>query len=116
SFRKTASTSGTRIRYLSKGEQVTVTGQPNKYWYEVVDRNGVKGFVSTDTSYIRTTYEVPADKVDPVDNTDKAKEEVKGSTNPEALPILSFRKTASTSGTRIRYLSKGEKVTVVGQP
>jgi peptidoglycan DL-endopeptidase CwlO len=63
SFRKTASTSGTRIRYLSKGERVTVTGQPSKYWYEVVDASGVKGFVSSDDSYIRTTYEVPADPV-----------------------------------------------------
>ncbi len=63
SFRKAASTSGTRIRYLSKGEKVTVTGQPSKYWYEVVDRSGVKGYVSSDASYIRTTYEVPADPV-----------------------------------------------------
>jgi peptidoglycan DL-endopeptidase CwlO len=63
SFRKSASTSGTRIRYLSKGERVTVTGQPNKYWYEVVDRSGVKGFISADANYIRTTYEVPADPV-----------------------------------------------------
>ncbi len=63
SFRKTASTSGTRMRYLSKGERVTVTGQPNKYWYEVVDASGVKGYVSSDASYIRTTYEVPADPV-----------------------------------------------------
>src|SRR5690606_27569695 len=63
SFRKAASTSGARIRYLSKGEKVTIVSQPNKYWYEVIDRNGTKGYVSTGSQYIRTAYEAPADPV-----------------------------------------------------
>ena len=63
SFRVAASTSGARIRYLSKGEQVTIVSQPNKYWYEIVDRSGTRGYVSTDSQYIRTSYQAPADPV-----------------------------------------------------
>lgn len=52
SFRKGPSTSYSRIRYLKSGEQVKVTGQYNSYWYEVVDANGVKGYVSTQSQYL----------------------------------------------------------------
>ena len=58
SFRTGPSTSASRIRYLSKGEQVTVTGQYNSYWYEVKDSKGQTGYVSTDTQYIRVTGQI----------------------------------------------------------
>jgi cell wall-associated NlpC family hydrolase len=59
SFRKAASTSGERIRFLKKGEQVTVLSMPNSYWYEVKDGNGVRGYVSTQDSYLSLTGSVP---------------------------------------------------------
>ncbi|WP_308638401.1 C40 family peptidase [Paenibacillus silvisoli] len=52
SFRKSPSTDGARIRYLSKGESVMITGQPNSYWYAVTDSKGVKGYVSSSDQYI----------------------------------------------------------------
>lgn len=52
SFRNGPSTSNSRIRYLKAGEQVKVTSQYNSYWYEVVDANGVKGYVSTQSQYL----------------------------------------------------------------
>lgn len=52
SFRKGPSTSYSRIRYLKTGEQVKVTSQYNSYWYEVVDANGVKGYVSAQSQYL----------------------------------------------------------------
>jgi cell wall-associated NlpC family hydrolase len=55
SFRTSPSTSASRIRYMSKGEQVKVTGKPNSYWYAVTDSKGQSGYVSTDAKYIKVT-------------------------------------------------------------
>lgn len=52
SFREGPSTSAKRIRYLKTNEQVQVTGKTSSYWYEVVDTNGVKGYVSTQSQYL----------------------------------------------------------------
>ncbi|RAP75279.1 SH3 domain-containing C40 family peptidase [Paenibacillus montanisoli] len=52
SFRKSPSTDGARIRYMSKGESVLITGKPNSYWYAVKDANGVTGYVSSSDQYI----------------------------------------------------------------
>jgi len=106
SFRAAPSTSGKFIRYLKDGEDVAIISQPNSYWYEVRDASGKTGYVSSQAKYISVT---------------SASEEQVGdsngaATNGEILKSVSFRKSASTSGTRIRYLSKGERVTVVGQP
>jgi cell wall-associated NlpC family hydrolase len=59
SFRKSPSTSGERIRYLNKGEQVTILAKTNSYWYEVKDSKGVRGFVSTQASYLNVTGTIP---------------------------------------------------------
>lgn len=59
SFRKTASTTGDRIRYLKKGEQVTVLAKTNSYWYEVKDENGVRGYVSTQDAYLEVKGTIP---------------------------------------------------------
>jgi Cell wall-associated hydrolases (invasion-associated proteins) len=58
-FRKSPSASGERIRYLQKNEQVTVTSKVNGYWYAVTDANGVSGYVSTSSSYIKLTGTIP---------------------------------------------------------
>jgi len=59
SFRKGASTSSDRIRYMKKGEQVTVLSKPNSYWYQVKDSSGVTGYVSSSSSYIKVTGTIP---------------------------------------------------------
>lgn len=55
SFRTAPSTSGARIRYLQKNEQVAVTSQVNAYWYAVTDSKGQSGYVSTGAQYIKLT-------------------------------------------------------------
>ncbi|MHA7965789.1 C40 family peptidase [Paenibacillus sp. CAU 1782] len=52
SFRKSASTSGQRIRYLQTGEKVSVLSKTNSSWYEVMDSSGVKGYVTTQSQYM----------------------------------------------------------------
>lgn len=55
SFREAPSTSGDFIRYLKKGERVTILSQPNSYWYQVRSAKGDTGYVSTRTKYIKVT-------------------------------------------------------------
>ncbi|GGG63159.1 C40 family peptidase [Paenibacillus radicis (ex Gao et al. 2016)] len=52
SFRTAPSTSALRIKYLKKGEQVSVLSQPNSYWYQVQDSTGTTGYVSSQDQYI----------------------------------------------------------------
>ncbi|TYP70262.1 SH3 domain-containing C40 family peptidase [Paenibacillus methanolicus] len=56
SFRTGPSTGAERIRYLKTGEPLTIIGQPNSYWYQVQDQNGVQGYVSSDPKYVTTNY------------------------------------------------------------
>ncbi|REE92765.1 cell wall-associated NlpC family hydrolase [Paenibacillus taihuensis] len=53
-FRTAPSTDGSKIRLLSKGESVLITGQPNRAWFAVTDSNGKKGYVSSQEQYITT--------------------------------------------------------------
>ncbi|MUT67750.1 C40 family peptidase [Paenibacillus sp. NEAU-GSW1] len=55
SFRTAASTSASRIRYLKKGEQVTILSQPNSYWYQVKDSNGTVGYISSKSEYVKVS-------------------------------------------------------------
>jgi cell wall-associated NlpC family hydrolase len=59
SFRTGPDTGASRIRYLQEGEEVLVLDKPNEYWYNIQDKNGVSGFVSTSSKYITTTYVEP---------------------------------------------------------
>jgi len=57
SFRTGPSVSDSRIRYLKRGEQITVLDKVNAYWYKVKDQNGTAGYVSTSSKYITTTFD-----------------------------------------------------------
>ncbi|NBD23627.1 C40 family peptidase [Paenibacillus glycinis] len=106
SFRTGPSTDAARIRYLSKGETVTITGQPNSYWYAITASDGTKGYVSTDSQYISAN----AGGSDPSGGSGSAQG------NATIVASVSFRTGPSTDAARIRYLSKGETVTITGQP
>lgn len=54
-LRAKASTSSSVIRKLSKGETVTITGQPNSYWYKVKDSKGNVGYISTSSKYVKVS-------------------------------------------------------------
>ena len=106
SFRTGPSTDAARIRYLSKGETVTITGQPNSYWYAITASDGTKGYVSTDSQYISAN----GGGSDHSDDSGSAKG------NATIIASVSFRTGRSTDAARIRYLSKGETVTITGKP
>ncbi|WP_256710941.1 SH3 domain-containing C40 family peptidase [Paenibacillus sp. FSL A5-0031] len=97
-MRTSPSTSASIIRSLKKGEQITVMDKVNSYWYKVADSSGKQGYISTSSQYIELQASVPAQDG-----------------NAVALSSVSFRKAASTSGERIRYLKKGEQVTIVAK-
>ncbi|WP_281889609.1 C40 family peptidase [Paenibacillus sp. YYML68] len=59
SFRTEPTTDSTRIRYISKGEELLVLDKYNQYWFSVQDKNGDIGYVSTSSKYISTTYVEP---------------------------------------------------------
>ncbi len=64
SFRKGPSTSAERIRYLQAGERIQIIAKPNSYWYEAKDKNGTIGFVSTNSTYISTSFIEEAISID----------------------------------------------------
>lgn len=59
SLREGPSTSFDRIRYVSKGETVRILGMPSEYWYEVEDKHGNVGYISTNVKYITADYKPP---------------------------------------------------------
>src|SRR5690554_4440587 len=54
-FRTQPSTSSNKIRYLKKGETVSILEKVNSYWYKVKDQNGRIGYVSTSSKYIKAS-------------------------------------------------------------
>jgi peptidoglycan DL-endopeptidase CwlO len=89
SFRELPSTSGSLIRYLKAGEEVTVAAEVNPYWYKITDQKGVTGYVSTSDKYIKIT------------------------SNAVVTYGVNFRSAPNTSGAVIRMLSKGEELLIL---
>ncbi|WP_159885576.1 C40 family peptidase [Paenibacillus puerhi] len=67
SFRTGPGTDEAKIRYLSAGEKVFVLDKTNDYWYNVEDKNGVIGYISTSSKYISTSFVEPYKQLDPAD-------------------------------------------------
>lgn len=97
-FRSAPSTSASIIRSLKKGEEVTIIEKVNSFWYKIQDSNGKTGYLSTSSNYLKLQNKVESNNTAAV---------VKAS--------VSFRKSPSTSGERIRYLKKGEQVSVLAK-
>jgi len=104
SFRESPSTSANVMRYLSKGEGVTVLNEVNAYWYQVKDQQGTVGYVSSSDKYMNVSQSISGEAAK------------SASGNAVIQSSVSLRKTASTTGERIRYLSKGESVSIISQP
>jgi len=104
SFRENPSTSSKVMRYLSKGEAVTVLNEVNAYWVQVKDQQGTIGYVSSSDKYINVKQSTSGEAAKPATG------------NAVIKASVSLRKTASTAGERIRYLSKGESVSIISQP
>ncbi|MFC4597478.1 SH3 domain-containing protein [Cohnella hongkongensis] len=98
-FRPTPSTSSSVIRMIGKGEEVVVLNRHNSAWYRVQDVFGTIGYISTDSKYLKMNAPVQAPSA----------------ANASIVSSVSLRTGPSTGASRIRYLSKGEQVTVKGQ-
>ncbi|WP_243735023.1 C40 family peptidase [Paenibacillus turpanensis] len=97
-FRTEPSTSGDKIRMLSKSETVTIVDKVNSYWYKIKDHKGVTGYVSTSEKYLK--LEEPEVEID---------------ANGEVVRSVSFRKGPSTDYDRIRYLKSGEDIEIIDE-
>ncbi|MBO9598416.1 MAG: SH3 domain-containing protein [Cohnella sp.] len=106
SFRTGPSTSNERIRFLQKDEKITITSQANGSWYAVTDARGVSGYVSTSAAYVKVTGSIPTSSTGGNGNANAT------ASNAVIVASVSFRDAPSTSGTRIRYLQKDEKIFV----
>ena len=100
SFRTGPGTDNSRIRYLQKGETVTILQQVNAYWFKVEDKNGKTGYVSSNQKYISTSG--------------SPEQTVKKNTGL-IVSSVSLREGPSTQEKRIRYAQKGETVTILGK-
>ncbi|WP_309123449.1 SH3 domain-containing protein [Paenibacillus sp.] len=114
SMREGPSTSDDRIRYAQKGEVVTIISKPNSYWYEIKDKYGNVGYISTSSKYISTEYEAPA-PVNPVPAPPSAPPAPADDTGV-IVSSVSLREGPGTSYDRIRYAAKGETVTILAKP
>jgi peptidoglycan DL-endopeptidase CwlO len=106
SFREDPSTSGDRIRYLKKDEELEVLSRYNSYWLQVKDSSGVSGYVSDSSKYVSIftkTINIPDPKP------------IVSNPNAEVVATVSYRTGPNTSDSRIRYLRKGELITIVEQ-
>jgi len=94
-FRQAPSTDGKQIRLLKAGERLEVLGRPSANWYQVKDKSGKTGYVSSSTTYVKTV-------------------ETRTFSEPNGLikQSVNFRKAPTTEGERIRYLQKGEYVRI----
>lgn len=99
-FREQPTTNGNnQIRFLKSGESLEIINQPNANWYHVKDQNGRTGYVSSSSKYV----------------TAVAAASTQGSLR--IVNSVNFRKQPTTSGNnQIRFLKKGEVVTIIGQP
>jgi cell wall-associated NlpC family hydrolase len=107
SFRTGPSTSNDRIRYLYKGERFWVIEKTNDYWYKIMDRHDVIGYVSSGAQYISTSF------VSPIPNPPNEQASPAGEPNGQVVAGVNFRAAPSTDAERIRYLAAGELLWIV---
>lgn len=97
-LRTTPSTSGKVLKYLSKGEQVTILEETNSYWYKVRTSDGEIGYTSAGDQYISV---ITAPVATPAVQTAVIQSTVR------------LRETPSTSGKVLGYLYKNDQVTIM---
>lgn len=96
-MRSQPSTSASVYRMLRKGEDIRVISQVNNYWLKVETKDGRVGYISTSSKY--TDYNGGAAST--------------SSSTATANKGVNLRSKPSTSGSKIDFIRKGEKVTVL---
>ncbi|WP_166242516.1 C40 family peptidase [Paenibacillus turpanensis] len=89
SFRDEPSTSSNIMRYLKKGEVVTLLAAVNQYWYQVKDSNGKVGYSSSNEKYIKVI------------------------SNTLIIANVNFRPAPTTDSTAYRLLRAGDEMLVL---
>jgi peptidoglycan DL-endopeptidase CwlO len=89
SFRDQPSTSSQVMRYLKAGEAVTVLNRTNPNWYQIMDRNGQTGYVSSGEKYVEP------------------------GSNAITVAGVNFRSGPSSEAPRLRFLNAGEELLVL---
>lgn len=97
-LRTTPSTSGKVLKYLSKGDQVTILEETNSYWYKVRTADGEIGYTSAGDQYISV---ITAPVATPAAQTAVIQSTVR------------LRETPYTSGKVLGYLYKNDQVTIL---
>jgi cell wall-associated NlpC family hydrolase len=97
-LRTSPSTSGKVLKYLSKGEQVTILEEAGSYWYKVRTANGDTGYTSSGAQYISV---ITAPVAAPAAQTAVIQATVR------------LRETPSTSGKVLGYMYQGDPVVIL---
>ncbi len=108
-LRKTASTSGKILKVLSKGTSVTITSTSTVGWYKVK--------VGTVTGYVGknyVTFTSSSSTTSSSSSKTSSSSSSSSSTGNVIAAYLNFRKSASNSGTILKVLPYGTKVTIQG--
>ncbi|TBL67913.1 SH3 domain-containing C40 family peptidase [Paenibacillus thalictri] len=119
-FRTGPSTDAAKIRLLSKGESLWILEKINSYWYKAADTNNTIGYVSTGSEYIDTDFDggaapQPAPEPEPEPEVEPVEQTFISPPNATAVSSVSFRTGPSTDASRIRYVSKGEKLLILNK-
>ncbi|WP_340025814.1 C40 family peptidase [Paenibacillus sp. FSL K6-1096] len=95
-LRTEPSTSGKILKYLNKGDQVTILEAAGSYWYKVRTAEGIVGYTSSGDSYIRVVNaSAPASQTAVIQAT------------------VRLRETPSADGKVLGYLYKNDQVTIL---
>jgi peptidoglycan DL-endopeptidase CwlO len=89
SFRDQPSTSSQVMRYLKSGEAVTVLNRINPNWYQIMDKNGQVGYVTSGEKYVEPE------------------------SNAITVAGVNFRSGPSSDAPRLRFLNAGEELLVI---
>ncbi|MCU6712199.1 SH3 domain-containing protein [Paenibacillus sp. J5C_2022] len=106
-MRTAPSTSGSVIRMLKKGEEVTIIDQASSGWYKVSDSSGRTGYISSSSKYTNVT--------DSGSSSSASGQDAVAAMNAVVKRSVSFRQGPSTSSDRIRYLKSGEQLQVTSK-
>lgn len=118
-LREGAGSSFSKIRMLSKGEQVTIVGFAANGWLQVKDQKGNVGYISNDKKYTEVAAQSNvATPTTPSTSTNSGSSNSTGAVESQSgitTANVNFRKGPSSSYSRIRLLSKGETITIISK-
>ncbi len=117
-MRTSPSSSGSIVRMLQKGESITVLESAGTGWYKISDNKGTTGYISSASKYTQLGKVVSGSGTSTGatgSGTTAGGSDAVASLTGVIKKSVSFRKSPSTSGQRLRYLQAGEQVRVLSK-